>query len=41
MGGESPVVRSRVSCLDSKLTLAVSLLIFLRKKDAMTLVGVW
>jgi hypothetical protein len=41
LGGLSEVGRSRRSSWGEKSTLAFSLLIFLRKKEAMTVVGVW
>jgi hypothetical protein len=40
-GGVSVVVRSTESWSGPNSTLAVSLLIFLRKNDAMTVRGVW
>lgn len=40
-GVESVVAKSRTSCFSWNSTLAVSLLIFFRKKAAMTFVAVW
>ena len=41
LGGLSDVGRSRMSSWEAKSTLAISLLIFLRKKGAMTVADVW
>jgi hypothetical protein len=35
------VTRSRETSVEAKSTFAVSLLIFLRKKEAMAVLGVW
>ena len=40
-GGLSVVTRSREIPVGAKSTFAVSFLIFLRKKEAITVVGVW
>lgn len=41
LGGVSVVGRSRESVFSAKSTRAVFLFIFLRKKEAITVVGVW
>jgi hypothetical protein len=41
LGGVSVVTRSSETSVGEKSTFAVSLLIFLRKKEAMTVLGVW